>query len=368
MRLLIVLPRRSATDRDIPNSIDLCVHDLVGASRYRGSTCIVAERVHSLFDAFATADVPRFVAAHTALLARYIARLAQARGADLVVVHQHFQIAAGAARALPGRVVFHAHGFYKSYQSTGLVSSIRRHLRLREIERLAGLVHVSEACREAFANSWPEVRIPQAVVHNGLDFTCWQPQHAKVQEILCVGRCVPEKGIAEAAQAIVAALATQPGWRARFVLSEAERNPDYTGCVRDILTQSPVRDAVDIELNVPWQGIKERYERAAIALVPSRWREPFGRTALEAHAGGAALISSGSGGLREVSGRHALFVDPTDSDGFTAALLRLIGDDRLRDELARSGARYARDRFSIASVAQGNDAFYESLLASRRTL
>jgi len=366
MRLLVVLPRRSATDRDIPNSVDLCVNDLVGASRFRDTTCIVAERVHDLFDAFETADVPRFAAAHTALVARHVARLARSRNADLIVVHQHFQIAAGVARLLPGRVVFHAHGFYKSYPSVDVVASIRRRVRLREIRRLAGLVHVSEACREHFARSWPEALMPQAVVHNGLDFSSWHPDRNKDHEIVCVGRCVPEKGILEAARAVVQVLPDRPGWRARFVLSEAERNADYTRLVREILGTPAIRHLVEIELNVPWRGIRERYERAAIALVPSRWREPFGRTALEAHAGGGALVSSGTGGLREVSGPHAVSVDPANTEEFAAALRNLIDDGHLREQLAQGGARHVRERFSIKAIAAGNDAFYEALHAKRR--
>lgn len=363
MRLFVVLPRRSATDRDIPNSVDLCVHDLVSASRYRGKTCIVAERVHGLFDAFETADVSPFAAAHTGLLVRHVVRHARSQGADLVVVHQHFQIAARLARLLPGRVVFHAHGFYKSY-SPGLISSVRRRMRLREIRRLAGLVHVSEACREHFARSWPEVRLPQAVIYNGLDFARWQPAAERQKEIVCVGRCVSEKGILEAAQAVSRVLPDRAGWRARFVLSEAERNPGYTQEVREILTQPAIRNRVEIEFNVPWPGIKERYERAAIGLVPSRWREPFGRTALEAHAGGAALISSGTGGLREVSRDFALFADPADVEMFAGAIRRLVDDRALRNALADGGARHVRDRFSIEAVAAANDAFYETLSSS----
>ncbi|MCL4766511.1 MAG: glycosyltransferase family 4 protein [Hyphomicrobiaceae bacterium] len=366
MHLLVVLPRRSAIDRGIPNSVDLCVHDLLRASLYRAATCIVAERVHDLFDGFAMADVPRFEAAHTGLLVRRAARLARSRGARLVVVHQHFQVAAGLARALPGRVVFHAHGFYKSYPPSGLIASIRRRARLREIVRLAGMVHVSESCREHFARSWPEVSIPQAIVHNGLDFGSWRPLRRRKQEIVCVGRCLPEKGIREAAQAVLSILPERPGWRARFVLSESERHPEYTQQVRELLTRPEIRNRIDIELNVPWHGVVERYERAAIALVPSRWREPFGRTALEAHAGGAALISSGTGGLREASGPHALFVDPADRDAFTGALQRLIDDDSLREALASGGASYVRDRFSIEAVAAVNDTFYEGLLARER--
>lgn len=338
------------------------MHDLVSSSRYRTTTCIVAERVHGLFDRFETADVPRFAAKHTAFLVRHAAELARRRGADIVVVHQHFQIAARLARALPGRVVFHAHGFYKSYSGAGLIPSIRRSIRLRELRRLAGLVHVSEACREHFAQSWPEVRLPQAVVYNGLDFSNWRPARTKRPEILCVGRCVPEKGMLEAAEAIVRVLPQRLSWRARIVLAEPDRNSDYRQQVEAVLTQSAARDQIDIERNIPWSMIKEHYEHAAIALVPSRWREPFGRTALEAHAGGAALVSSGTGGLREVSGSHALYVDPEDAGGFAGAINRLIDDGQLRAELAEGGARHARERFSIEAVAAANDVFYESLL------
>lgn len=362
MRLLVVLPRRSPVDRDIPNSVDLCVHDLVAASRYRGTTCIVGERVPGLFDALETADVPPYAAAQTALLARHVARLIRARQPDLTVVHQQFQIAARLARVLPGRVVFHAHGFYKRY-SNGLIASIRRHRRLQEMRRLAGLVHVSEACRAHFTCSWPEVLLPQAVVPNGLDFAPWKAPVGKENEILCVGRCVPEKGILEAALAISRVLPERPSWSARFVLSEPERDPGYTQRVQEVLAQEIIRGRIETELNVSWHGVKERYERAAIALVPSRWREPFGRTALEAHAGGAALISSGSGGLREVSGPYAIYSDPADVEGFAGAITRLIDDARLRRETSEGGARHVRERYSIQAVAAVNDAFYQGLCA-----
>lgn len=178
-------------------------------------------------------------------------------------------------------------------------------------------------------------------------------------------RCVPEKGLLEAAKATIRVLPQRPGWRARFVISEPDRNPDYRQQVEALLMQSEVNDRIEIERNIPWSNIKDRYEQAAIALVPSRWREPFGRTALEAHAGGAALISSGTGGLREVSGRHALYVDPADTESFAEAIRQLIDNEPLRTELANGGARRARKRFSIEAVAATNDAFYESLLTAK---
>lgn len=364
MSLLVVLPRRSPSDRAVPNSVDLCVRDLVAASRRCRDVCIVTDGPVGLFSSFGTECLLPAIADRSLLRARHVAHLARMRGADLVVVHQQFQVAARLAQILPGRVVFHAHGFYKRYPP-GLLSSIRRWNRRRELARLVGLVHVSEACRAHFSESWPEVLLPQAVVPNGLDFNQWHPRREKLQEIVCVGRCVPEKGILEAAQAVARVLAERPGWHARFVLSEPGRKPEYEIQVQKVLSQPVIADRVTIEFSLPWECVRERYERAAIALVPSRWQEPFGRTALEAHAGGAALVSSGTGGLREVSGPFALFADPENAVGFAEAIKRLIDNEALRHELAEGGARFVRQRYSIEAVAAANDDFLESLVANR---
>ncbi|MNI30265.1 D-inositol-3-phosphate glycosyltransferase [compost metagenome] len=81
-------------------------------------------------------------------------------------------------------------------------------------------------------------------------------------------------------------------------------------------------------------------KRAAIALVPSTWAEPFGLTALEAHAAGAALVSSGRGGLREASGPHALYLNRVTPAALVAAAERLITHPEERLSLARAAQAY----------------------------
>ena len=41
------------------------------------------------------------------------------------------------------------------------------------------------------------------------------------------------------------------------------------------------------------------YSKSSISVVPSRWEEPFGRTAMESAAYGCATIISNKGGLPE---------------------------------------------------------------------
>ena len=63
--------------------------------------------------------------------------------------------------------------------------------------------------------------------------------------------------------------------------------------------------------------------RAAIVVVPSRWPEPFGLTALEALACGAALAYAPRGGLPEIAGPAAIPINPDDIPAFAETLIAL---------------------------------------------
>jgi len=105
---------------------------------------------------------------------------------------------------------------------------------------------------------------------------------------------------------------------------------------------------------------------AAIGLVLTKTPEPFGRTALEALASGAALVTSGLGGLGEVCGPCAVVVDPQDGQNVALSLAALIDAPDRRAELARAGRERVEARFDIRAVARRMDDFVDEVLARRR--
>jgi glycosyltransferase involved in cell wall biosynthesis len=258
-------------------------------------------------------------------------------------------------------VVFHTHNFTKSLSGPGVLTSAKRWLRTRGYQSLAGIIFVSNAAKDRFKVDWPEVTTPTAVVPNGFDFSEWNPQVRRAQEILCVGRAAPEKGIKEAAAAVAAVLSQHREWRGRFILSEAATHPRY---FNEILGQlQPVSDRVSVDVAQPWSFVKAKCEEAAIAVVPSRWDEPFGRTALEAHAGGCAVVSSGTGGLAEISDNNAIVLPPNFVvEDIAKALDLLIRDEQLLSELGRRGRQGAERIYGIASVSARADDFYDCAL------
>lgn len=357
-----VMPRSMYFGPSRATSIDLCIRDLSLASAFRGSTTILAEAVADPFPGFAMLDLPQASRAATFTRANYVGRLAKQLSPDVIVVQQHLPTAAAIAARLPRTpVVLHTHNFQKDHRGASIGDRTHRAFKKGRYRRLAGIIHVSQACADMFAEAWPDVDIPSCVVNNGLDFEAWNPRPVRREEILYVGRCSPEKGVLEAAIATTAILAKYPFWRAQFILSAVEVDPEYFRRVREVLAAHGGR--VLIKVQCPFAEVKAAFEAAAIALAPSHRPESFGRTALEAHAGGAALISSGAGGLAEVSDDCALMLPAVHDREIAQAMDVLIRNRELRQKLARTGAERVRGMFRICTQASRFDAFCVQLCA-----
>ena len=80
--------------------------------------------------------------------------------------------------------------------------------------------------------------------------------------------------------------------------------------------------------------ILKYYSRAAISVVPSRWLEPFGRTAMESAAHGCATITSKNGGLPETF-YNDLFLKNTTSDDIYKSIEKLILNKKKRYQIQK---------------------------------
>ena len=118
--------------------------------------------------------------------------------------------------------------------------------------------------------------------------------------------------------------------------------------------------------NLPHAEVKAAWEKSAIGLALTKTPEPFGRTALEALASGAALIGSGLGGLAEVCGPCAVTVDPNDAGGLAAALGALMDAPDRRADLARAGRKRVEALFDIRAVARRMDDFIDACVGEGR--
>jgi UDP-glucose:(glucosyl)LPS alpha-1,2-glucosyltransferase len=284
------------------------------------------------------------------------ARVLRSLRPALIEVHNRTEVALALARRLPGLPVsLFLHNDPQSMRSARTPAQ-----RQRLLSRLAGIVTVSDYLRRRLLDGIVAPARMPVVLPNCIDLSTLPPPQPRERVILFVGRVVPEKAPDAFVAACAIALPQIAGWRAEIIGSDRFRadSPD-TGFVR------AVRDAAGTA-GVGMSGYRDHPDvlaalaRAAIAVVPSRWEEPFGLAALEAMASGVALICSTRGGLPEVAGDAALYADPDNPAAIAAAIVDLTRDDARRESLAAAGR----------ARAQGFDlpATHAALAALRRSL
>lgn len=216
-------------------------------------------------------------------------------------------------------------------------------------------IFVSDAIRRDFARHYPAVTKPTYALPNPIDADLWAGEpDDKDRHIVFSGRAAPEKGLAPLCEGLAEVLERHPDWRVTLLLNRYEVHQGWTDQQLEVL--APVAAQVEVVKDQPLQAVKDALRRAAIAVVPSIWQEPFGLTALEAHAAGCAVVSSGTGGLREASGDHAVYLPEVTGDAIATALEGLISDPGRRTTLAQAGQAFVREAHAPKLRARQLDA------------
>jgi glycosyltransferase involved in cell wall biosynthesis len=340
-------------------SVELCVRDLIRHSRYAASTLVMCPKVAEPFPGIAINTVPDVAFGGNLAKAWTVGKLLKRRGVEIAIVENHLPAAAFVAASSGLPVVLQSHAYERA--ASGALKRAERDFHLR---RLAGVAFVSEDCLARFRALHPNARAPMRAIPNGLDMADWGSAGAKDKTILSVGRALDDKGHREAMGAIAAVLTTRPDWSARFVLSATEREPSTVRALR--AAAAPFGERVRIDVNLAYAEVKSAWQRAAIGMALTKTPEPFGRTALEALASGAALITSGLGGLAEVCGTDALTVDPGDAGAVASALASLVDSRELRENYVRAGRARVEAMYDIRIVARRMDDFIEEVARRAR--
>ena len=205
--------------------------------------------------------------------------------------------------------------------------------RRRLLARLAGVAASSEWLRGRVLEGLGggDVRVLPNCIDVGAP-----PAAARERLILFAGRVVRDKGADLFVEACARVLPGLPGWRAEMIGGDRFRaDSPETPYVRDLRLRAAAA-GVAMRGHQPNDVVLAAMGRAAIVVMPSRWQEPFGLVALEAMAAGAALVCSGSGGLREVGGDVVRYAQ-AEAGAVAAAIEALARDDAGRAALAAAG-------------------------------
>ncbi len=193
-------------------------------------------------------------------------------------------------------------------------------------------VAVSEYIKNWTSSQYPGVTSKIEALHNGADLdSFFPPQHFPAStaplKVLFVGRTCAHKGPDLAADAVwqlkqenIPVLFTVAGstwWHGVDDMQE----PYFRE-----LKGKMERAQANYRGQVPRPQIPDLMRENDVVCIISRFNDPCPLVALEAMAAGCVVLASRRGGLPEICGDAALYVDPDDPQTVTAALRQLTSD------------------------------------------
>jgi glycosyltransferase involved in cell wall biosynthesis len=175
--------------------------------------------------------------------------------------------------------------------------------------------------------------------------------------ILYVGSIEPRKNLLRLLQAYARLRKDLPGWKLVLV---GARNAWKSTPISEEMRKLNLAPWVQLTGYIPEEDLPALYNGAGLFAFPSLY-EGFGLPVLEAMACGTPVITSNVSSLPEVAGDAALLVDPYNVEEIAAAMVNVLSDQELSEDLHRRGLERSKE-FSWERTAQQTLEVYKKVL------
>ena len=232
---------------------------------------------------------------------------------DLIEIHNRPLILFNLIYKIKNNYIFYFHNDPLSMKGSKSVNE-----RLFILKNVRKIIFISEWVKERFfLNIDKKLSTNTETIYHSVNK---QRKVKKDKLITYVGKLNHSKGYDIFSDAIVKILDEFPQWKALSIGDEERRSIYIKHANHEELGFLSHKKTMDI------------FNRSEIAVVPSRWEEPFGRTALESSSRGCATIISNRGGLKETT-NHAIVLHKLDYLNLYKNLKRLIKKNKFRKNL-----------------------------------
>ena len=203
-----------------------------------------------------------------------------------------------------------------------------------------------------------------SVIHNGVDTTLFKPRASKKtadqKQILWVGRFVTGKGVEYLIDAFFHVQNKSPNTQLILVGIGPEKTA-IEDRIKKLHLQSSVT-FIDYLDNEELPGV---YKNSDVFVLPSLM-EGVPRTILEAMACGVPVVTTNLSHLVDIIAGAGLVVPPKEPTLLSDAILTILEDTSLADNMGQRGRRKIAEEYSWEDTVGKTLALYETVTAKRR--
>ena len=209
--------------------------------------------------------------------------------------------------------------------------------------QLKNIICVSQPSKEDVISEFKVDEKKITVIPNGIDIGIFKPSSIKkslsFRIVTTASADIPLKGLRHLILALPRVIRQFP----LTSLTVIGKSPEKSN-LNNLIDDLDLEDKITFRSGISEKEIVKTYHDSDIAVIPSLY-EGFGFGAGEAMACGVPLISTDSGGLKQVIGDAALKIKPGSVSEIEEGILKLFTEEKIRQELAEKGRERMEEFF-----------------------
>ena len=209
--------------------------------------------------------------------------------------------------------------------------------------QLKNIICVSQPSKEDVISEFKVDEKKITVIPNGIDIGIFKPSSIKkslsFRIVTTASADIPLKGLKHLILALPRVIRQFP----LTSLTVIGKSPEKSN-LNKLIDDLDLEDKITFRSGISEKEIVKTYHDSDIAVIPSLY-EGFGFGAGEAMACGVPLISTDSGGLKQVIGDAALKIKPGSVNEIEEGIYKLFTEEKLRQELAEKGRERMEEFF-----------------------
>jgi len=190
----------------------------------------------------------------------------------------------------------------------------------------------------------------------GVDENTFIPSvNPKVLRLLFIGQVAEHKGVHVAIESLGRLVSSGEFPEVSLTIAGKSLQNDYQTKLERLIATLNLTDRVNFIGPVGRGDLPSLYNHHSVLIFPSIWEEPMGIVILEAMACGLAIVSSGSGGARELTSPDVdgLFFESGSAEDCARQIARLIKSPRMMENLGENARKTVLERFRFSSLISG---------------
>ncbi len=332
LNIATILPYKENYSINKASAASLWVSEFFKSSKYKKHNIVYG---HTKYKDYLTVNYKNINLQHlnskfkstTNEYARKLIQELKNKSYDLIEIHNRPQLLFKLIGKIESKYIFYFHNDPLSMKGSKLLKE-----RIKILNSVDKIIFVSEWVRDRFfLNIDQKLQTKTEIVYPSVHK---QKKVKKKKNIIFVGRLNHSKGYDIFKDAILKILDEFPTWNA-YSLGDEDRRDIYINHLRH-------KELGFINHKKTLNILNE----SEIAVVPSRWEEPFGRTSLEATSRGCATIISNRGGLKETTSSAVILNKLTPSELYNE-IKKLIVNQKKRRFLQYLGRKKIKHLISV---------------------